>query len=168
MRTYDNRIKYYELLMKYDDIAKYKTYELPNGFHYEFYKPGDEQEWIQIHLESGEFTSIERGLKHFHDFYDSFIDELPKRCVFIVDDKTNEKIGTATISLLKQAKLITNIFSYYHLYPKIIKILLTGHSDLDILVDSINKCNLFQYIFKPFDGAIAYQDQLSTCGNPIR
>ena len=102
MRTYDNRIKYYELLMKYDDIAKYKTYELPNGFHYEFYKPGDEQEWIQIHLESGEFTSIERGLKHFHDFYDSFIDELPKRCVFIVDDKTNEKIGTATISLLKE------------------------------------------------------------------
>jgi len=36
-------------------------------------------------------------------------------------------------------------------YPKIIKILLTGHSDLEILVDSINKCNLFQYIFKPFE-----------------
>jgi len=36
-------------------------------------------------------------------------------------------------------------------HPKIIKILLTGHSDLDILVDSINKCNLFQYIFKPFE-----------------
>lgn len=36
-------------------------------------------------------------------------------------------------------------------YPKIVKILLTGHSDLEILVDSINKCNLFQYIFKPFE-----------------
>ena len=37
------------------------------------------------------------------------------------------------------------------MYPDIIKMLLTGHSDLDILVDSINKCNLFQYIFKPFE-----------------
>ncbi len=36
-------------------------------------------------------------------------------------------------------------------YPDIIKMLLTGHSDLDILLDSINKCNLFQYIFKPFE-----------------
>ncbi len=36
-------------------------------------------------------------------------------------------------------------------YPNIVKIILTGHSDIDILIDSINKCNLFQYIFKPFD-----------------
>ncbi len=37
------------------------------------------------------------------------------------------------------------------MYPDIVKMLLTGHSDIDILVDSINKCNLFQYIFKPFE-----------------
>lgn len=102
MKTYDNRIKYYELLMKYDDITEYKKYELPSGFHYEFFKPGEEEEWVQIHIESGEFTSVEKGLKHFHDFYDSFIEELPKRCIFIVDDNTNEKVGTATISLLKE------------------------------------------------------------------
>lgn len=102
MRTYDNRIKYFELLMKFDDIHNYKKYELPEGFHYEFYKPGNEEEWVMIHIESGEFTSIEKGLKHFHDFYDSFIEELPNRCVFIVDDATGEKIGTATISLLKE------------------------------------------------------------------
>lgn len=102
MKTYDNRIKYIELLMKYDNISDYKKYELPEGFHYEFFKPGDEEAWSNIHIESGEFTSIEMGLKHFHDFYDSFIDELPKRCVFIVDSKTGEKVGTATISLLAE------------------------------------------------------------------
>lgn len=101
MRTYDNRIKYYELLMKYDDITNYKKYELPEGFHYNFFKTGDELEWVNIHIESGEFTSIEMGLKYFHDFYDYFIDELPQRCVFIVDDSTGEKVGTATISLLR-------------------------------------------------------------------
>ena len=36
-------------------------------------------------------------------------------------------------------------------YPNIIKILLTGHSNIDILVDAINECNLFQYILKPFE-----------------
>ncbi len=36
-------------------------------------------------------------------------------------------------------------------YPNIIKILLTGHSNFDILLNAINECNLFQYILKPFD-----------------
>ncbi len=102
MKSLDNTIKYYELLMKYDDLSSFKRYELPEGFHYEFFKPGDEEEWVRIHIESGEFTSIEKGLKHFHDFYDYFIDELDKRCVFIVDSSTLEKVGTATISLLEE------------------------------------------------------------------
>lgn len=101
MKTLDNTIKYYELLMKYNNTSEYKQYELPDGFHYEFFKPGDEEDWVNIHIESGEFTSYEKGLKYFHDFYDYFIEELPKRCVFIVDDNTNEKVATATISLLE-------------------------------------------------------------------
>lgn len=36
-------------------------------------------------------------------------------------------------------------------YPEVIKILLTGHSNIDILVDAINECHLFQYILKPFE-----------------
>lgn len=35
--------------------------------------------------------------------------------------------------------------------PQIIKILLTGHVDTDILVSAINDCDLFQYILKPFE-----------------
>lgn len=36
-------------------------------------------------------------------------------------------------------------------HPEIIKILLTGHSNIDILIDAINDCHLFQYILKPFE-----------------
>ncbi len=36
-------------------------------------------------------------------------------------------------------------------YPDIVKILLTGHSNVDILVDAINECHLFQYVLKPFE-----------------
>lgn len=101
MKTIDNTIKYYELLMCYNDTSKYIEYELPEGFHYEFYKDGDEADWINIHISSGEFMSASEGQKVFHDFYDSFITELNKRCIFIINDVTNEKVGTATVSLLK-------------------------------------------------------------------
>lgn len=36
-------------------------------------------------------------------------------------------------------------------YPDIVKILVTGHSNVDILVEAINECHLFQYILKPFE-----------------
>ena len=36
-------------------------------------------------------------------------------------------------------------------YPEVIKILLTGYSNIDVLVESINECHLFQYILKPFE-----------------
>ena len=35
--------------------------------------------------------------------------------------------------------------------PDVIKILLTGFSDIEIITDAVNKCNLFQYILKPFN-----------------
>jgi len=39
----------------------------------------------------------------------------------------------------------------YEKYPDIVKILLTGYSNIDILVEAINECHLFQYILKPFE-----------------
>ena len=38
-----------------------------------------------------------------------------------------------------------------HIAPDVIKVLLTGFSDIEIITDAVNKCNLFQYILKPFD-----------------
>lgn len=35
--------------------------------------------------------------------------------------------------------------------PDVIKILLTGFADVEILTDAVNKCNLFQYVLKPFE-----------------
>ena len=101
MKPIDSTIKYYELLMSYDDTSKFINYELPLGYHFEFYKNGDDNSWVDINLSSGNFTSAVKGLQYFHDFYDSFIYELNKRCIFIIDDSTNEKVGTVTVSLLQ-------------------------------------------------------------------
>lgn len=103
MKIIDNKIKYYSLLMTYDDTSVVDNYLLPIGYHFAFFDDNID-DWIRIHLESLEFTSYERGKKIFHDFYDYFIDELEKRCFFIVEDSTNKKIGTATISLLEKSE----------------------------------------------------------------
>ena len=35
--------------------------------------------------------------------------------------------------------------------PDVIKILLTGFTDIEILTEAVNTCNLYQYVTKPFD-----------------
>ena len=102
MKSIDNTINYYELLMGYDDTSNITCYELPKGFHYELYKDGDESDWININLSCGNFHSINDASKYFHLYYDSFINELNKRCIFIVDNNTKDKIATVTISHLKK------------------------------------------------------------------
>jgi len=101
MRSIDKTLEYHELLMTYNATSKYNKHELPDGYKFEFYKAGDEFEWVNIYLQTGEFTDYEYAWKIFHEFYDSFIDDLNKRCIFIVN-KDGKKVGTATISKLDE------------------------------------------------------------------
>lgn len=103
MKSLEKTLEYHELLMKLDDTSIYGDFSLPTGFHYEFYNPGDINDWINIHIDSGEFMKESYGECVFHDFYDSFIDELPERCFFVVNDKF-EKVATATITKLKEVE----------------------------------------------------------------
>ena len=41
--------------MTYDNLDNIKEYKLPEGYHFEFYKNGDIDDWINIHLSTGEF-----------------------------------------------------------------------------------------------------------------
>ena len=59
---------------------------------------------VSIILKVGNLHHLKKGLECFHNFCDLFISELPKRCLFIVDNITLKKVGTATISLLKEPK----------------------------------------------------------------
>lgn len=102
MKPIDNTINYYELLMSYDDTSKYNDYKLPEDYHYEFYKDGDEDNWVDINLSSGLITSERKAHEYFHQFFNSFMNKLNERCIFIVDDNTNKKIATVTISLLDE------------------------------------------------------------------
>lgn len=102
MKPIENKIKYYGLLMSYDDTSKYNSFELPEGYHYDFYSDGDEGSWVDINLSSGLISNETKAHQYFHQFFDSFIDRLHERCIFIVDDNTNKRIATVTISLLNK------------------------------------------------------------------
>lgn len=80
------------------DLKNIEKYELPEGFSYKFWN-GDNciQDWINIHLETGEFNSEKEAITIFHDYYDNFYDEISSRCVFI-ENIQGEKVATATIS----------------------------------------------------------------------
>lgn len=66
-------------------------------------------------------------------------ENLDKICLIISDHKMPVMEGT---EFLKRANQIA---------PDIIKILLTGFTDIEILTEAVNTCNLYQYITKPFD-----------------
>ena len=36
-------------------------------------------------------------------------------------------------------------------YPDIVKMILTAYSDLDVIMQAVNKCGIFQYVLKPWD-----------------
>ena len=60
MKSLDNTIKYYELLMFYEDTSIYEKHLLPEGFHFEFYKNGDMNDWINIILKVENFVLLKK------------------------------------------------------------------------------------------------------------
>lgn len=92
--NHDSRIKYYELILE-RDLDFIKEYNLPEGYHFEFYKTGDRDSWIEIEKSAKEFSDYEDGLNSWNKYYFGKDDELKNRMVFIVNE-SGEKVGTAT------------------------------------------------------------------------
>lgn len=57
--NHDKRIPYYELLLERDLDAIPKFF-LPKGFHFEFYKNGDRDNWIEIEIEQKNSTHFSK------------------------------------------------------------------------------------------------------------
>ena len=50
-----------------------------------------------------------------------------------------------------------------HQYPETIRILVTGYSDIDVVIDAINKGSVYRYISKPWDN----EDIITTVQNAL-
>lgn len=97
MKALESRLEYYELLMTMDSLDNIKEYELPEGYSYSFWHD-DLESWLDIHIRSGEFPDRDDAMSTFQDFYSPFINEVEKRCFFIVENSTGRRVATATIS----------------------------------------------------------------------
>lgn len=93
--NHDHRIKYYELLLKRDDLDDLPEYRLPDGYRFVFYKSGDRDAWIEIESSAKEFETYGQGLESWNRYYEGKDDELVNRMVF-VENENGEKVATAT------------------------------------------------------------------------
>lgn len=93
--NHDSRIKYYELLLKRDELDHIPEYCLPDGYRFAFYQSGDRDAWIDIEKSAKEFQSYEQGLESWNKYYEGKDSELVSRMVF-VEAENGEKVATAT------------------------------------------------------------------------
>ena len=93
--NHDYRIRYFELLLKRDDLISIPSYPLPEGFRFVFYNPGDRDTWIDIEYSAKEFLSYSHGMESWNRYFAGKDAELVNRMVFIEDD-AGQKVATAT------------------------------------------------------------------------
>ena len=94
LTNHDFRIRYYELMLR-GDITDMREIPMHAGYHYELYRPGDRDAWIEIEKSAKEFGTYEQGLDAWKRYYEGRDDELVNRMVFVVNE-AGDKVATAT------------------------------------------------------------------------
>ncbi len=92
--NHDARIPYYELMLE-QDLTDVPETELPDGYHYEHYGPGDKAVWISLEKTAKEFAGDEEGEEAWRRYYAGHEKELTNRMFFVVD-AYGQKLATAT------------------------------------------------------------------------
>ncbi len=80
----DRSIPYYNLILKCNKTST-TPISLPEGYSFKMYEVGDEKHWVKLEYEIGDFSSVEEAEMYFKTNYCNQIDELKKRCVFVVN-----------------------------------------------------------------------------------
>jgi len=91
----DKSVEYVDILMRRKQGTPVPVFELPEGYTYSYYKPGDEKAWAKIETSVLEFDDELDALLYFQKEFAPFASELKRRCLF-VENKNNEKIATCT------------------------------------------------------------------------
>ena len=81
---WDSSVPVIELVMRAPSLEDMPQYELPEGYGWRFYRPGDEEIWAQIETSAGEFEDPADGVKAF-DRYSPDREALKERMIFLTD-----------------------------------------------------------------------------------
>ena len=81
--------------MERDDLKEIAHYELPKGYRFAYYQPGDEDSWIAIEISAKELKDYAQGREVWQKYYGGLEETLLGRMLFI-ENEQGEKIATAT------------------------------------------------------------------------
>ncbi|MBR0491509.1 MAG: GNAT family N-acetyltransferase [Clostridia bacterium] len=99
MNAIDRTLKYVDLYLG-KNLNDIPCYQLPEGYRFVSFKDGDEKDWVEIEMSSGEFISFKEGMKAFQHYYGEHYEELKKLCIFVENNK-GEKVATSTAFYLE-------------------------------------------------------------------
>lgn len=91
---HDRSIPMISLAMKADTLENMPAFDLPEGYSWRYYQPGDEQIWAQIETSAGEFEAVEGGIAGFHHYYPE-TDQLDGRMIFLTENGVPFATATA-------------------------------------------------------------------------
>ena len=100
MNTIDRTLKYVDLYLVNNDLDNIREYKLPDGYRFVLFNDGDEKDWVEIEMSSGEFLTFDEGMEAFNHYYGNHYEELKKLCIFIENEK-GEKVATSTAFYLE-------------------------------------------------------------------
>lgn len=93
--NHDSRIPFVDLLMERELTDPIPSYELPEGYRFAFYQPGNRDAWIAVEQSAKELKSFEQGVEVWQQYYGKVESQMHDRMLFIVNPK-GEKVATAT------------------------------------------------------------------------
>lgn len=93
--NHDSRIRYIDLLLERVDLENIPEYELPEGYRFVFYQPGDRDAWIAIEQSAKELADDEHGVRTWQRYYGNVEDTL-HNCMIFIENAQGEKVATAT------------------------------------------------------------------------
>lgn len=93
----DKSLPFRGITLYKNDTKDYPRRELPEGYRFELYKPGDEVKWSEIWGSVGQFESIEEGVNSFRtEFIDGHTLKADERVFFVVAPD-GEYVATAAL-----------------------------------------------------------------------
>ena len=83
----DKSIPYGNIIMicRGESVKAAQPMELPEGYTYKMYQPGDKMKWAEIEYSVGEFPSVEAAVEYFDKSYLPYEDRMVERSCYIAD-----------------------------------------------------------------------------------
>lgn len=85
--------KFVNVTMVRDNLEGFPACDLPAGYSFHMYRPGDEADFDRVWLEADTLGQVSEGL--FEEKFREHIEEVPRRMMFL-SDESSRAVGTVT------------------------------------------------------------------------